>query len=353
MGKPIRAPGAIAALAACCIATSSIAAEGTFGDASVVGQFDKAVALGLPATIHLPRDCEHEACDADTEALTLLSRLDVDIRMPNGDTVEMFDARVDGARAVVARRAEHVDVTLARDDGLDTRGFTFGSDEVEHVVRPSTGPVEYSGQPDAFAQGSSDAGTMLIVSPERGKDKDPLRITIFVHDDTGITDGHDMYRDYLSWWLAEMKEKIVPRLAIQVNIVGRLPGVTDIKYGGTESLTAWTAVVNDLVEKRGYRRTHKDKYLLFTARDIAPGLSGVALRNRNEAIASKSGGYTIVAHELGHTLGARHEDAEVQYGGWWCETNMYGTRSALRSNCYTYSERNRARIRDYVAHGVL
>jgi hypothetical protein len=344
---------AIAVLGTSCAMSPSIAMDGPTDDLSVVARFDEALAMGLPQTILLPRDNEHDPGENEPAALTLLSRMAVDIRMPNGDTIDMFDARVDGARAVVSRRADHVDVTMLHDDSLDTRGFTLGMEETEHVTRPAAGPVEFSGQPDPIAQGSSDAGTVHIVFPERAAKDDPLTINIFVHDDTGIVDGHDLYRDYLSWWLAELREKTVPDQAIRVDVVGRIRGVTDMKYGGNASITRWTSVVAKLVEKRGFRRTHKDKYLLFTKNEISPGLSGVALRNQSEAIASKAGGYSIIAHELGHTLGALHEDAEVHYGGWWCETNMYGSHSPFRSHCYVYSDKNRARIRDYIAHGVL
>ncbi len=353
MKHPMTMLRTIAVLGASCAMSPSIATDGPVDETSVVARFDRALAAGLPQTILLPRDNEHDIGESEAGALTLLSRMAVDIRMPNGDTIDMFDARVDGARAVVSRRADHVDVTMLRDDNLDTRGFTPGTDETEHVTRSGADPIEYSGQPDPIAQGSSGTGTVHVAFPERAAKDDPLTINIFVHDDTDIVDGHDLYRDYLSWWLAELQEKIVPDQAIKVDVVGRIRGVTDIKYGGSASITRWTSVVAKLVEKQGFRRTHKDKYLLFTKNEISPGLSGVALRNKSEAIASKAGGYSIIAHELGHTLGALHEDAEIRYGGWWCETNMYGNHSPFRSHCCVYSDKNRARIRDYIAHGAL
>lgn len=64
--------------------------------------------------------------------------------------------------------------------------------------------------------------------------------------------------------------------------------------------------------------------------------------------------YRIVAHELGHLSGALHEDAAIQYKrGWWCESNMYPNPSALRSNCYTYSDDNQRRMRAYIVESPL
>jgi hypothetical protein len=66
------------------------------------------------------------------------------------------------------------------------------------------------------------------------------------------------------------------------------------------------------------------------------------------AIASVNG-YQVIGHEIGHLLGARHEDSEINYNGWWSESYMTPQRLELRINSYTFSEANRKNINNYLA----
>lgn len=66
-----------------------------------------------------------------------------------------------------------------------------------------------------------------------------------------------------------------------------------------------------------------DKQLLLTRNSYDhSGLNynaGLAYQKQNTAIAS-AGAYGAPAHEIGHLLGATHEDAELKFNGWVCET---------------------------------
>ncbi|MNH35616.1 hypothetical protein D3C79_963180 [compost metagenome] len=60
--------------------------------------------------------------------------------------------------------------------------------------------------------------------------------------------------------------------------------------------------------------------------------------------------YTVPGHEIGHMLSATHENAKTDFNGWFCETYMVPARTLLRSNCYRYSEQNRAAIAAYLKY---
>ena len=95
-----------------------------------------------------------------------------------------------------------------------------------------------------------------------------------------------------------------------------------------------------------------DKHLLLTRNSYDhSGLNynaGLAYFKQKTAIASVAA-YGAAAHEIGHLLGATHEDAELKFNGWVCETYTH-PRVPARSNCYRYSDRNRANITDYLTY---
>jgi hypothetical protein len=130
-----------------------------------------------------------------------------------------------------------------------------------------------------------------------------------------------------------------------------MPGVTDTRYQYLGSLHDWSDAVENFAEEQHIPRTYKHKFLLVVKGIPEPGRYGRSWQGGSEGIASISGRYPEVAHQLGHLLGARHADAEVRFNRWWCETSMYTPSLLLRSNCYTYSRANMRRIDDYVRTG--
>jgi len=122
------------------------------------------------------------------------------------------------------------------------------------------------------------------------------------------------------------------RLNVKVNFPGNVRGAM---YGGY--LDGEAAVF-----------TRSGRSLDVTV--IRDGDAGVAFEGGNEAIASISGRMRIIAHEIGHMLGATHLAAESR--GWWgCETNMFAVASKQRRDCLEYTAANQRAIRSYMRHG--
>ena len=58
---------------------------------------------------------------------------------------------------------------------------------------------------------------------------------------------------------------------------------------------------------------------------------------------------TLIAAIEDLPASATHEDAELKFNGWVCETYTH-PRVPARSNCYRYSDKNRANIADYLKY---
>lgn len=116
--------------------------------------------------------------------------------------------------------------------------------------------------------------------------------------------------------------------------------------------TNWHGIIKkERHDRNEFRSSRNDRVLLITndfisGSPIFGGTGGYATSLGFAAIASLD--YKqIIGHELGHTFNAVHEEGEVLYNGWWCETFMFDP-LPLRSNCFVFSEENRKRIKAYV-----
>lgn len=180
-----------------------------------------------------------------------------------------------------------------------------------------------------------------------------LTIWAFLHDELSEISDEQLQKDYFDAWLTEMSV-IVP-IAIKINFRRNVSGLTDIDYrqlGPSRALSAWSDAAF------AWRRKHNsagglvdNKYLLIVQDVLGTSdgetVAGLAYQTGHAAIASMRA-YSTVGHELGHTLSATHEQSRVNFNGWFCETYMFPSRFGLRSNCYQYSDENRANIANYL-----
>ncbi len=313
-----------------------------------VARFDTAITTAFPAHVHLSESfapATHVANDSDD--LVVSGEFGGDITFADGSHGRMYDASWHGLPVVATRSGNHLDITSGSADGIDITGFTLGSDVVEHEILRGG---DSHGSPPAIVdtapapQSRSRRSTDDELAPNR------LTFHLMLHDDVSDSSQH-IHAGYIAWWLADLQRNIVHGKKVDVLYSKRIPGVTDTRYQLADSLHDWSDVIEAYATEQHIPRTYKHKFVLLVKGLTDPGRYGRSWQKGSDGIASISGRYPEVAHQLGHLLGAKHSNAEVRFSGWWCETNMYAPSLLLRSNCYGYSSANKRLINEYIKTG--
>jgi hypothetical protein len=185
----------------------------------------------------------------------------------------------------------------------------------------------------------------------------PIRIFVIFHDDVPESKRSSTYVDRIRPFVIEFK-RITGR-HISVVFDRNRPPYTNFNYKSDDQQKmfeqwkklAW-AYKKERHDNNEFLSSRNDRILLITndyinGSSLIGGVGGLATQPGHSAIASFEQGQAI-AHELGHTFNARHEDSEVLFKGWWCETFMFPESFVLRSNCYVFSKTNENRIKAYV-----
>jgi hypothetical protein len=211
------------------------------------------------------------------------------------------------------------------------------------------------------------------VATSRAVAAEPIQIFVFLHDDLFLpAEGHELFTRYatdqplavtpeelaqevrlayLAPWVADFTSQVAPGERIELHFRWRLAGITDMPYGYREVLQHWALALQKHAARYALPvvRSRRDKFLLLTPSNAAPGIVGIAHGRRHAAMVSLGAGYVGIAHELGHLFAATHEDSEVRRTPWWwCQTNMHPYDAPWLTNCYGYSAANRERIREYI-----
>ncbi|UFH49317.1 hypothetical protein [Pseudomonas sp. KNUC1026] len=189
----------------------------------------------------------------------------------------------------------------------------------------------------------------LAVAFAAGAQANSLKVYVFIHDDVPEPIAASP-QEYFDPWLDEM-HKIQP-YPVEIDYRRSVPGITDVPYQAPDEARAirqFRQAVGGTDDATFSTRDHNGAklYLLFTGDDINDRLRGVAEIGGAYGIASTSA-YAAPGHELGHMLTATHEASQVLNNPWFCETYMIPERVSLRSNCYRYSDQNRAIIGDHI-----
>lgn len=177
-----------------------------------------------------------------------------------------------------------------------------------------------------------------------------LVVTIYPHDELAGTSDQQLHDDYFQHWLEEMRS--FTQQPIELVYQRAISGLTDIDYQSMTAIQALDAFTRGVEIQRSVRPfsfMNKDVLLTKDSYDQSgmTFVGGLAHLSGTTAIASMRS-YAMPGHVIGHMLSASHKDAETRYNGWFCESYMVPARIALRSNCYHYSEANRAAITDYL-----
>lgn len=185
--------------------------------------------------------------------------------------------------------------------------------------------------------------------------KKSLIIIAVVHNDVPESTRKTIYADYFYPVVSEL-ESFTGRKVNVVFAKGDPQSAFDYKaYKGDArkaTLQKWESLGSSLrneMSADGLETDNLTKIILLTKDGLNSEAAGAALQSGRVAMASLVS-YNTVGHEIGHMLGARHEDAEVQYkNGWWAETYMYPNPELIRSNAYAFSAANRQHILNYLA----
>jgi hypothetical protein len=187
-------------------------------------------------------------------------------------------------------------------------------------------------------------------------EKKAITIFVIIHDDVPESTRKNLYADHFQPFITELQSFIERKVHV---IFGRLAPYSNFDYKNeNEQMTSsrWENMCFGYLEERraeGFKTDRLTKVLLVTNENLNSRTGGIAriyppFFSGNSAIASLTS-YINVAHEIGHLLGAKHEDYETQFNGWWCETNMSPRSGGITSNCYVFSPANRQNIKNYLA----
>jgi hypothetical protein len=188
--------------------------------------------------------------------------------------------------------------------------------------------------------------------------KKQKKITIYaaIHEDVPKDVKDSIYADHFLPLVKELESFTDHKVSV---VFGAGAPYSNFDYKGEDTMATlrkWELLGSkylDAYRAEGFD-TNDIRLVVLVARDrLTRNIEGAALvwppySAGRFAIASVNG-YQVIGHEIGHLLGARHEDSEINYNGWWSESYMTPQRLELRSNSYTFSEANRKNINNYLA----
>lgn len=176
----------------------------------------------------------------------------------------------------------------------------------------------------------------------------PIFIFAFVHDDVPESKINSIFPDYFLPMIKEIKAFSGRRVSVE--FIRNTPPYTNFAYKGENktSYNRWVDLAYAYRSSNNLPDNRTTKFILLTNDKINANTLGLASAGQFAAIASLPS-FGSVAHEMGHLLDGNHESAEIKYNGWWCETFLYFEREPLRSNCYTYTDANKARMNAYLS----
>lgn len=290
--------------------------------------FDARAGGPLPTRFVLPDP------NGEEHSVALIRRFRSDIRL-NGKPAAMFKAEIDGRPGAIVRHGEALDITL---------------DEETPATPPGSGPIDYETAPTEALPPFTARRSMVPKAP----DADPeagMTVWLFLHREAHEYDRAKVLSWYANWWLDDMETAVMPDVPVRIWVVENAPGITDLDYhAGMANMRLWDVRRRgkEFATASGEAVTSLHKFVLLVgdpAENWGHNAVGIAAQNIGAAMISNQGPRLVLAHEMGHLLGARHEDSEYRF---LCDTNMVPDVTSLKLPCKVYTKANDANIREYV-----
>lgn len=181
----------------------------------------------------------------------------------------------------------------------------------------------------------------------------PINLKVYIHDDLKNSARLAIVRHaFFSWLETELEEVSGRKVSITFIQPDGTCALTGFNYKGdyVQVLAAWKERVVEHLNKTASSYSPLDLFLLLTRDNISETIGGMAHLYSSFAVAATTY-HRAAAHEVGHMLGAVHEDGDNVFNGWWNETLMKDRDvfSFLRGNAYRFSDKNRNNIRTYLS----
>lgn len=291
--------------------------------------FDAHAARPLPTRFALPEP------GGKDHSVVLIRRFRSDIRV-NGEPAAMFKAEIDGRPGSIVRQGDTIDITL---------------DEEMAAAPGHAGPIDYPMAPTEALPPPFVARRSLARKAPEADPAEGITVWLFLHKDAHEYDRAKVLSWYANWWLDDMETTVTPDVPVRIWVVENVPGLTDMDYhAGTvhQRLGKVRSRGQEFATSSGEVVTSLHKFVLLVGKPAAnwgANAAGIAIQDFRAAMISNEGPRLVLAHELGHLLGARHEDAESRF---FCETNMVEHAAYLKPPCKVYTKANDENIRRHV-----
>lgn len=183
-----------------------------------------------------------------------------------------------------------------------------------------------------------------------------IRLYIFLHKKLE-EEGHTLVsleKRLFSWLIREI-ESFTPRevelIPITTDDASKLNELDYTSGITTGMLMNWKALVDTYVKPKLPTSHALDKFIILVPHDVdAPGVKGIANDIGGQYGIASITNERVAGHEVGHLLGATHEDGGIIYDGWLKPSLMVATPdSALpEMTSYRFSDKNRHNIKEYL-----
>lgn len=184
----------------------------------------------------------------------------------------------------------------------------------------------------------------------------PINLNLFIHDTVSDTTNQNLQPRQLDHFVQELSN--VSGRQVNVNFHEYVPGVTDFDYKGTDpgaKVNAWNTAANQHNRQIGIPDYQTDRNVLVIDGYMTGSVAGAAPSGANpgNSVIASTVDDTTLAHEVGHTFGAKHsgilQSPDPTRPGSVCSSYMATGDDVGTCNLLRYSTINQERIQGFLS----